>query len=104
MAELERRRVEFKRRRDFLYENLLKLGFKIACKPEGAFYIYADCSAFTDNSFEFARNLLEQEGVAVTPGRDFGVYRADQHIRFAYTASIDRMAAALKRLERFLCP
>ncbi len=104
MAELERRRLEFKDRRDFLYENLLRLGFKIACKPDGAFYIYADCSAFTDNSFEFARNLLEQEGVAVTPGRDFGVYRADQHIRFAYTASIDRMAAALKRLERFLCP
>lgn len=103
MAELERRRLEFKARRDFLYENLLKLGFKIACKPEGAFYIYADCSAFTDNSFEFARNLLEQEGVAVTPGRDFGIYLADKHIRFAYTASIDRMAAALKRLERFLC-
>jgi aspartate/methionine/tyrosine aminotransferase len=103
MAELERRRLEFKARRDFLYENLLKLGFKIACKPEGAFYIYADCSQFTDNSFEFCRRLLEQEGVAVTPGRDFGVYRADQHIRFAYTASIDRMTAALKRLERFLC-
>lgn len=103
MAELERRRLEFKARRDFLYENLLQLGFNIACKPEGAFYIYADCSAFTDNSFEFARELLEQEGVAVTPGRDFGQYLADQHIRFAYTASIDRMAAALKRLERFLC-
>ena len=104
MAELERRRLEFKARRDFLYENLLKLGFKIACKPEGAFYIYADCSEFTDNSFEFCRRLLEQEGVAVTPGRDFGIYKADQHIRFAYTASIDRMAAALERLERFLCP
>lgn len=102
-AELERRRIEFKARRDFLYESLLKLGFKIACKPEGAFYIYADCSAFTDDSFKFARDLLEQEGVAVTPGRDFGVYLADKHIRFAYTASIDRMAAALKRLERFLC-
>lgn len=104
MAELERRRLEFKARRDFLYENLLRLGFKIACKPEGAFYIYADCSPFTDDSFEFCRRLLEQQGVAVTPGRDFGVYKADQHIRFAYTASIDRMAVALKRLERFLCP
>ncbi|MDD2760835.1 MAG: pyridoxal phosphate-dependent aminotransferase [Methylomonas sp.] len=103
MAELERRRLEFKERRDFLYENLLKLGFKIACKPEGAFYVYADCSAFTDDSFEFARQLLEQEGVAVTPGRDFGHYLADRHIRFAYTASVDRMASALKRLERFLC-
>lgn len=103
MAELERRRLEFKARRDFLYENLLRLGFKIARKPEGAFYIYADCSAFTDNSFDFARNLLEQEGVAVTPGRDFGKYLADKHIRFAYTASMDRMAAALTRLERFIC-
>lgn len=103
LAELERRRLEFQARRDFLYENLLRLGFKVACKPEGAFYIYADCSAFTGNSFEFASQLLEQEGVAVTPGRDFGRHLADQHIRFAYTASIDRMAAALQRLERFLC-
>ena len=103
MAELRRRRDEFEKRRDFLYENLLKLGFKIACKPQGAFYIYADCSAFTQDSFEFAKQLLEQEGVAVTPGKDFGRYRANQHIRFAYTASIDRMAAALKRLERFIC-
>lgn len=103
LAELERRRVEFQRRRDFLYENLLRLGFTVACKPQGAFYIYADVSRFTDNSFQFARDLLEEEGVAVTPGRDFGVYRADQHIRFAYTASIDRMAEALQRLERFLC-
>ena len=102
-AELERRRLEFKNRRDFLYENLLRLGFKIACKPEGAFYIYADCSVFTDNSFEFAKQLLEIEGVAVTPGRDFGRHLANQHIRFAYTASIDRMTAALERLERFLC-
>lgn len=103
MAELHRRRDEFEKRRDFLYENLLTLGFKIACKPQGAFYIYADCSAFTQDSFEFAKQLLEQEGVAVTPGKDFGRYRANQHIRFAYTASIDRMAAALKRLERFIC-
>ena len=103
MAELNRRRDEFAKRRDFLYENLLRLGFKIACKPQGAFYIYADCSAFTDDSFEFAKQLLEQEGVAVTPGKDFGQFRANQHIRFAYTASIDRMAAALKRLERFIC-
>ncbi|MGR8929151.1 MAG: pyridoxal phosphate-dependent aminotransferase [Gammaproteobacteria bacterium] len=103
LAELERRRLEFKERRDFLYENLLGLGFEIACKPEGAFYLYADCSPFTTNSFDFAKQLLEQEGVAVTPGRDFGHHLADRHIRFAYTASIDRMATALNRLERFLC-
>jgi len=103
LAELELRRLEFQRRRDFLYEGLLKLGFSVACKPQGAFYVYADVSRFTDDSFQFARDLLEQEGVAVTPGRDFGDFHAEKHIRFAYTASIDRMAAALQRLERFLC-
>lgn len=103
LAELERRRQEFQRRRDFLYDNLLKLGFSVACKPQGAFYIYADVSQFTDDSFQFARDLLEQEGVAVTPGRDFGQFEANKYIRFAYTASIDRMAAALQRLERFIC-
>jgi aspartate/methionine/tyrosine aminotransferase len=103
LLELDRRRLEFKERRDFLYDNLLRLGFTIPCKPQGAFYIYADVSRFTDDSFQFVRDLLEQEGVAVTPGRDFGVYRANQHIRFAYTASIDRMSLALNRLEKFLC-
>jgi len=101
--ELEFRRHEYQLRRDYLYENLLRLGFKIACKPEGAFYIYADCSAFTADSFQFALDLLEQTGVAVTPGRDFGYNRADNHIRFAYTASIYRMSEALTRLERFIC-
>jgi len=103
MAELARRRDIFRERRDFLYQGLSKLGFTIACKPQGAFYIYADCSALTDDSFQFARDLLEQQGVAVTPGKDFGHYRATQHLRFAYTDSIDRMAEALQRLEKFLC-
>jgi aspartate/methionine/tyrosine aminotransferase len=103
MQELLRRRNEFKLRRDFLYENLLRLGFMIACKPEGAFYIYADCSAFTDDSFRFAKDLLEDEGVAVTPGKDFGYNRPEKHIRFAYTASIAKMTTALTRLEHFLC-
>ena len=103
LAELEDRRREFQLRRDFLYHNLLRLGFKINCKPEGAFYIYADCSAFTDNSFQFAKDLLETEGVAITPGKDFGYNHPEIYIRFAYTASIDRMSTALTRLERFIC-
>ncbi len=103
MTELRRRRDEFKIRRDYLYENLLRLGFKITAKPEGAFYIYADCSTFSQNSYQFAKDLLEAEGVAVTPGTDFGYNGADKHIRFAYTASIPRMAEALTRLERFIC-
>lgn len=103
MQELERRRIEFARRRDFLYENLPRLGFKIECKPEGAFYIYANCSELTDDSFQFAKDLLEAEGVAVTPGKDFGQNNNNLYIRFAYTASVARMAEALNRLERFIC-
>ena len=103
MQELERRRLEFAARRDFLYDKLVQLGFKIECKPEGAFYIYASCSAFTDNSFQFVKELLETEGVAVTPGKDFGNNNENLYIRFAYTASIDKMTDALNRLERFIC-
>ncbi|MGZ8194364.1 MAG: pyridoxal phosphate-dependent aminotransferase [Methylosarcina sp.] len=102
LAELEHRRREFETRRDFLYKALLGLGFKISVKPEGAFYIYADCSKFTDDSFQFAIELLEAEGVAVTPGRDFGVNNAHHTLRFAYTISIDRMAMAMQRLQRFI--
>jgi aspartate/methionine/tyrosine aminotransferase len=102
MVELERRRLEFAARRDFLYDNLLRLGFEIPVKPEGAFYIYANCAKFTNDSFKFALDLLEAEAVAVTPGRDFGSHEAHHMIRFAYTTSLGRMAIAIQRLERFI--
>jgi len=103
LVELESRKQQFARRRDFLYQNLVRLGFDIAVKPEGAFYIYANCSRFTDDSFQFAKDLLEQQGVAVTPGKDFGDNDANCHIRFAYTASIAKMSIAMERLEQFIC-
>lgn len=102
LAELEHRRAEFKRRRDFLFDALLRLGFEIPIKPDGAFYIYANCSKFTDDSFQFALDLLEAEGVAVTPGKDFGINEANLYLRFAYTTSIDRMTVAMQRLDRFI--
>lgn len=100
--ELEDRRLELKKRRDFLYDSLCQLGFAITSKPDGAFYIYADCSRFTDDSFQFARDLLETEGVAITPGIDFGRNQANHFVRFAYTTSIERMDAAIKRLQHFI--
>ncbi len=103
LLELDRRRNEFQIRRDFLYDELNRLGFKVKVKPDGAFYLYADCSAFTQNSFQFAQDLLEAEAVAVTPGIDFGQYNAGTHIRFAYTVSVERMREAIIRMERFLC-
>jgi aspartate/methionine/tyrosine aminotransferase len=58
LAELERRRREFETRRDFLLQELPGLGFGIPVRPQGAFYIYADCSRWTDDSFEFAWRAL----------------------------------------------
>lgn len=103
LAELESRKKQFQKRRDFLYEQLQNLGFIIEVKPEGAFYIYANCSRFTEDSFKFAQDLLEQQGVAVTPGKDFGNNQENCYIRFAYTSSIAKMTVAIERIEQFIC-
>jgi len=65
---LEERRAEFGRRRDFLLPALRELGFGIAVEPEGAFYLYADISAFGGDAFAFCCHFLETELVAFTPG------------------------------------
>ncbi len=99
---MEERRLAFRERRDFLLPALTEIGFDIAVKPEGAFYLYANCSKLTDDSFKFCYDLLEAEGVAITPGKDFGSNKPEQHIRFAYTTSIEKMKEAVKRLKRFI--
>ena len=102
LALLENRRAEFGRRRDFLLPEIEKLGFKISAKPQGAFYIYADCSALTDDSERFAHGLLETAGVALTPGIDFGSSAPKSHVRLAYTTDSERLAEAVDRLRRYL--
>ena len=101
IAILEARRTEFRRRRDFLAPALEQIGFRITARPEGAFYLYCDCSALADDSFTLAWDLLEKTGVAVTPGRDFGSNEPEKHIRFAYTTDLDRLADAVARLGRY---
>ncbi|MBU3696740.1 pyridoxal phosphate-dependent aminotransferase [Dechloromonas sp.] len=102
IALLEERRAEFRRRRDFLAPALEAIGLKVTARPEGAFYLYCDCSALTADSFTFARELLEQAGIAATPGLDFGSNAPERHIRFAYTTNLDRLAEAVARLRRYL--
>jgi aspartate/methionine/tyrosine aminotransferase len=101
IAILEARRAEFKKRRDFLAPALESIGFRITARPEGAFYLYCDCSALSDDSFVLARDLLEKAGVAATPGLDFGSNEPEKHIRFAYTTGVDRLAEAADRLRRY---
>lgn len=102
LAELERRRLEFKARRDFLLTGLERLGFSSPVKPEGAFYVYADSARIAPDSFELAWRLLERAGVAATPGKDFGRNAPERHMRFAYTAGLPRLALALERLSAYL--
>ncbi len=98
---LDQRRDEFRKRRDFLLPALRQIGFEIPVEPQGAFYLYADCSGFTDDSFVFAHQLLEQAGVAITPGIDFGRHRAAHHVRFSYTTSIEQLEQGVERIARF---
>lgn len=99
---LEQNRLEFQSRRDYLYDALVTIGFKIAVKPQGAFYIYADCSLFSSDSEKFCFDLLEQIGVAVTPGVDFGNFKAKLHVRFAYTTSMENLKDGIERLKAYL--
>ncbi len=100
--ELERRRAEFEARRDVLLPALRGLGFRIPVVPQGAFYLYADCSDLTSDSERFARELLEQAGVAITPGRDFGVHAPARHVRFSYATTRSRLAEGVARIAAFL--
>ncbi|KAA3627285.1 MAG: pyridoxal phosphate-dependent aminotransferase [Proteobacteria bacterium] len=102
IAILEQRKAAFRERRDFLLPALRELGFEIPLIPPGAFYIYADCSRFTDDSYRFALQLLEATGVAITPGVDFGHYRPERHVRFAYTTSLAQLREGVARLKRHL--
>jgi len=99
---LQQRRAEFQQRRDVLLPALEALGFRIAVKPEGAFYIYADCSAITDDAFSWCHALLEHTGVAVTPGIDFGDFAASTHVRFAYTRPVEQLQAALSLIGNYI--
>lgn len=99
---LEGRVAAFKERRDYLLSVLPLLGFKIRVKPRGAFYLYADCSEITHDAHQWTQDLLENTGVAITPGIDFGDYRASTHVRFAYTRPIDELNEAVKRIINYI--
>jgi aspartate/methionine/tyrosine aminotransferase len=101
-AIFEERRQAFAARRDYLLPALQELGFRIHARPQGAFYLYADCSALAPDSFELSRRLLEEAGVAVTPGLDFGSHAAERHVRFAYTNSLPSLQEGVRRIGAFL--
>jgi aspartate/methionine/tyrosine aminotransferase len=100
LAECERNRARFQEQRDFLIPALRDLGFRIPVTPQGAFYVYADCSELTDDSYGFCVDLLERSGVAVAPGVDFGEHQAARHVRFSYPKPIPVLREGIERIRR----
>jgi aspartate/methionine/tyrosine aminotransferase len=98
MAIHEERRAAFGERRDCLVAGLEALGFKVPLRPAGAFYVYADVSRSGLDSTAFCWRLLEEFGVAATPGTDFGDHAAERFVRFAFTTSEAAIAEAIDRL------
>jgi aspartate/methionine/tyrosine aminotransferase len=102
IALLEQRRCEFQSRRDSLVAGLRALGFGIPVLPTGGFFVYADCSRFSDDSERFCIDALAATGVAFTPGIDFGSHRPSAHVRFAYTVAREKLEEGLRRLAAWL--
>lgn len=92
----------YRENRRLMLEGLPKAGFTRIAPPEGAFYIYADVSDFTDNSLAFATEILDRAGVAVTPGLDFDPDRGARSLRFSYARATADIVEGLRRLAEFM--
>lgn len=101
IAVYEARKAEFKRRRDYIVPALRELGFKVPVVPDGAFYVYADCSALCDDADRLTIEILNEAGVVLVPGLDFGPHTARNYIRVSYATSMENLQEAVARLQRF---
>ena len=109
LAEYERRRAEFKARRDYFIPALNELGLTVPVAADGAFYAWADCSAAClklglKDSWAFAFAALEHAHVAITPGRDFGTDQTARFVRFSTANSMAELQTAIARLKAWLKP
>ncbi|AOI64958.1 aminotransferase [Burkholderia territorii] len=98
----EARRLEFKRRRDFIAPALEKLGFTVPVMPDGAFYVYANCGGVAHpaagDSAALTQAMLHDAGVVLVPGMDFGVHAPRDYIRLSYATAYSRLEEAVERL------
>ena len=101
-AELEAVRGRYMANRTLLMDRLPKLGLPLAAPMDGAFYAYCDVSAHSNDSMQFARTMLNEAGVAATPGRDFDPVDGGRYMRFSYAGAPDDIARAIERLEGWL--
>lgn len=111
IAEYERRRAEFKARRDYFIPALEALGLPVPVAPDGAFYAWADCTQAAqklgigpgkDCSWDFAYAVMERAHLAITPGRDFGTVDTGRFVRFSTANSMEQLQEAIARLRKLL--
>ena len=115
LAEYEKRRAEFKARRDYFIPELQRLGFEVPVVPDGAFYAYADASKAiaqlglhpgradgTGGSWDLAFELMQRARVVLTPGRDFGQAQPQRYLRFSTASAMAQLQEAIARLEAVL--
>ncbi len=102
ITEYERRREAFRARRDYVVPALQSLGLQVPVTPDGAFYAWIDCSAFTDNSWDFAFELMRTAQIALTPGRDFGRIGSARWLRLSFASSMADLQEAVARLAQLL--
>jgi len=107
IAEYERRRAEFKARRDYFIPELQRLGLSVPVMPDGAFYAWADCSAACERlgvtgSWDFAFELMRRAHIAITPGRDFGTADTQRFVRFSTANSMAQLQESVARLDALL--
>jgi len=101
-AELQENVAVYAKNRALMLDGLPRAGFRRIAPPDGAFYVYADVSDLTDDSRAFAAEILEQAGVAVTPGLDFDPGRGKTGLRFSYARATADIQEGLRRLQAFM--
>jgi len=102
LAECEARREAFRARRDYIVPALQGLGLNVPVVPDGAFYVWADCRAHADDSWDFVMRMMQRAHVALTPGKDFGPAHAKAHIRLSFATSLPQLEETVRRLGREL--
>ena len=91
----------YDKRRKFILKRICEIGFGVKSEPNGAYYVLADAREFGDESLKLSRMILEEAGVAVTPGIDFGD-GAEGYLRFSYANSLENISEGIGRIENYL--
>jgi aspartate/methionine/tyrosine aminotransferase len=104
LAQYEQRRAAFAQRRNIAVAALNRIGLPVPVPPDGAFYAYADVSAYAASSWDFCFELMRRAQVALTPGRDFGHAAGERYLRLSFACDERRLQTALSRLEQALAP